>query len=273
MRTRFIGGVAAVAMVLALLVQVASAQPAYVPVADYQDDFSTTGFPAGWRYLWNANGPLGNPANYVPLVLDNGRYETQANSAYPDPAPGNSLAAGTGPIDPLLFPPDPVFGPYPNTFVRPGAGIAAGGGFERAIILAYTFSAQDIAAGGGGDAYLTAYDFAVAASPAGTSDGVSARVYHDDDPTPFINFSLDSVPPFPFPPGFRFETRLDPDPIPLGTYAAGETLYVAIGANTTDIGDEMRLDYTISLIPEPASLSLFLPGGLLLLRRRRVSLR
>lgn len=267
MRKRLIAGAAALAMSLGGHVRHVTAAP--VVVADYQDEFSTAAPSPGWRYLWNANGPLGNPANYVPLVVDNGRYETLGNSSYPDPSPGNSLAAGTGPVDPLLYPFDPIFGPYPATFVRPGAGIAAGGGFERAIILAYTFSAEDIAAGGGGEALLTAYDFAVAASPAGSADGVSARVYHDDDPTPLINFSLDSNPPFPFPPGFRFETRLDPNPIPLGTYAAGETVYIAIGATTTDIGDEMRLDYTISLVPEPSSLSLIVPAALLFIRRRR----
>lgn len=261
MRTCFIAGAAALAVLLGVHVRHATAAP--VQVADYQDDFSTTALSPGWRYLWNANGPLGNPANYVPLVVDNGRYETLANSTYPDPSPGNSLTAGTGPVDPLLYPFDPVFGPYPSTLVRPGAGIATGGGFERAIILAYTFSAEAIAAGGA-DALLSAYDFSVAASPAGSADGVSVRIYRDDDPTPLIT---DAIPAFPFPPGFRIATPLGP--VPLGTYAPGDTVYVAIGAANTDIGDEMRIDYTISLVPDPSSFSVIATSGLLLTRRRR----
>ena len=36
-------------------------------VADYADDFSYPAPAPGWSYLWNANGPIGTAANYVPL--------------------------------------------------------------------------------------------------------------------------------------------------------------------------------------------------------------
>ena len=229
-------------------------------VADYQDEFRVTGGPApGWSYLWNANGPIGNPANYVPLVADNGRYESVANGAYPDPDPGSTVAAGSAPVDPAKFPrnppPDP-FGsgaelpPLPQTFVRPGRGTAQlPNTVERAAVVAYTFSAEEVAANGG-RAFFTDYYFAVSSD---TADPVTARVFHDDDPTPILDFT--------FPAGFAFHTSLDPDPIPLGTYAAGETVYIAIGSFATDgsvpgvpnSGDELRLDFTISLIPEPGS--------------------
>src|SRR5205814_6049004 len=44
------------------------------PIADYQDEFNTSAPAAGWSYLYNANGPLGNPANYVPLTASGGKY-------------------------------------------------------------------------------------------------------------------------------------------------------------------------------------------------------
>jgi hypothetical protein len=263
---------AAAAVLSGVLLAVPPTASAIV-IADYQDDFVVTSDPNarnGWSYFWNANPPAGrptppfffhSPGTYAPLVAVGDQYE----------APGTRIVAGSAPVGALdpAFPPDPIFGPYPNTFVRPGPGIAdnGSGGWERAIIVGYTFSAEDIAAAGGGQAFITAYDFAVAAN---SLDGISARIFHDDDTTPLINFSLDSEPPFPFPPAFRFETRIDPRPIPLGTYAAGETVYVVIGSNTNQTLDELRMDFTISLVPEPGTMSLLVPAaGALLMRRRR----
>lgn len=234
-----------------------------VVVADYEDDFQV-GTPAtGWSYLWNANGPLGDPDNYEPLVPDNGHYETVQNTAYPDAAPGAFLTVGAGPVDPVRFPqnppPDP-FGlgiplpPLPSTFVRPGQGIdQAPNTIERAAIVAYTFSAP-------GEAFLTDYYFAVSAT---ADDPISARVYHHDDPTPILDFT--------FPAGFAFQTALDPDPIPLGTYAAGQTVYIAIGPTFTDAngGDELRMDFTISVVPEPSG-ALLVTGGMAFLARGRL---
>jgi hypothetical protein len=220
-------------------------------IADYQDDFQTTGPAAGWGYLYNANGPLGNPANYAPLTLSGGQYT----------APSGILAIGrTATVDPVAYPPNPVIlAPVPTTFVRPGQGsLENPAGFERAAIIAYTIQASDLAAAGAtgpAPVAITAYDFAV--STLTTPDGMSSRVYGGNNPTPLLNFSEDTL--FPFPPGFRFETTLDPDPIPLGNFNVGDTIYFAIGANS------------LSVVPEPGVLSMVAMGGLLLVRRRRGS--
>ena len=265
---------AAAAIAVSFVSAAAYGQAAPVNVADFTDEFQLGTPRTGWRYLWNASGPLGNPANYAPLVADNGRYETAAGGTYPDAAPGSSLAIGSSPVDLLQYPyAIPGLPDMPVTFVRPGQGRLQNesGGFERAAIVAYTFSAQDfadagIATGARANAYITDYDFAVAV---GSADGVSARVYADDDPTPLLNFSLDNPPPFV--PPFRFQTALDPRPRFVGEYGVGETVYFTIGSNLNDTNDEMRLDFTLGLaVPEPASLAVLAPlaAGLLLRRRR-----
>jgi hypothetical protein len=265
---------AAVLPILAIVAVPVFGQTAPVNVADFQDEFQLGTPRPGWRYLWNANGPLGNPANYLPLAADNGRYESVANGTYPDAAPGSSVAVGSSPVDAAQYPYEiPGLPPMPQTFVRPGQGRLQNesGGFERAAIVAYTFSAQDFAdaglpTGGLARAYITDYDFAVAI---GSADGVSARVFRDTDATPLLDFSLDNPPPFV--PPFRFQTTLDPRPRLVGDYAVGQTVYFAVGPNLNDTNDEMRLDFTLGLtaVPEPTALALLAPLGVGLLMRRR----
>jgi hypothetical protein len=234
----------------------ASAQ-AQVEAADYSSDFVLTTDPAarnGWSYWWNANGAIGNPANYQALGVENGQYEPIGT-----PAGAGALGIGSAPVDPAKFavnPPTDPFGfgitlpPLPSTYVRPGLGsVQDASNIERSAIIAYTFTAEEIAAASGGgtsaDAYITDYYFATSTS--GT-DVMVARLYKGTDPV--------ALPFPPFPPGFAFQTMLDPDPIFLGTFTPGETLYVAIGGGPTDTGDEMRLDLTLSLVPEPVGLPL-----------------
>src|SRR6476661_7960384 len=93
---------AAVAAV-ALLPSWVAAAP--VVAADYQDDFVLTSDASarnGWSYLWNANGALGNPANYEALVVENGQYEPAGA-----PAAGGMLGIGSGSVDPIKFPANP----------------------------------------------------------------------------------------------------------------------------------------------------------------------
>jgi hypothetical protein len=254
----------AAAVVVALSAPSASAQQAPINVADFQDEFGTGN---GWSYLWNANGALGNPANYVPL--------TGAGDQFTGPS-GPLLIGRNTTVDPVAYPALPPFPPtFPSTLVRPGLGSAeAAGGIERAAIIAYTFTAADLAAAGvptgqPGIGYITAYDFAV--STLASPDGMSARIYTKNDPTPIIEFSDDTIPPFPFGAGFRFETTLDPRPIPLGTFGVGDTLDIALGGNNLTGTDEMRFDFTLGMtpVPEPTAVALLAAGALLLRRRRR----
>ena len=225
------------------------------PVADYHDDFAVPAPAPGWSYLWNANGPVGTAANYVPLVVDGtaGRYETQNQTpdAFPDDAPGSSTSAT-------------------QTTLIPGQGTAQNS-IERYVIAAYTISEADIAAAGGNELVLDDYTFAV---PATSSDGVTARLYKNDI----------LLVEQPLPPSITFTSETpDPNggPIGLGPFAPGDTLYVAIGSNGiapvppfgpggTDTGESLEVDYSIFLVPEPAAAgTLLLAAGCLLSRRRR----
>jgi hypothetical protein len=234
---------------------------AFAPVAkadvaaDYQDDFSYPAPASGWSYLWNANGPIGTAANYVPLVPDGAspqRYETQNQTpdAFPDPAPGASASAT-------------------STTLIPGQGTAQNA-FERYVIAAYTISAADVA-DNGDQLILDAYRFAV---PIESADGITAKLYKNDI------LLVDR----PLPPGLEFTVDTpapNGGPIPLGQFVAGDTLYVAIGSDGvaplppfgpggTDAGDALAVDYSIVLVPEPTAASvLALAAGCLMSRRRR----
>lgn len=91
-------------------------------VADYRADFQGGTPKDGWQYLWNANGPIGTPANYVPLAWDGSRYELDADTTFPDSDPAAYLSLhGTG--------------------GHPGRGSAqtgAGNDLDRYPIAAYT---------------------------------------------------------------------------------------------------------------------------------------
>jgi len=81
-------------------------------IADYGDEFRTTGPSSGWRYLYNSGGALGNPANYTALTMSGGQYV----------ASSGSRAIGQSTPDPVTYPQTPPFPAMPATFVRPGWG-------------------------------------------------------------------------------------------------------------------------------------------------------
>jgi hypothetical protein len=224
-------------------------------VADYQADFTYPVPSNGWSYHWNANGAIGNPANYVSLVPDAaGRYETvdQTPDAFPDPTPGSSLS-------------------ITNTTLIPGQG-SAQNDFERSVIVAYTVSAEDIAAAGGNQLRLEEWSFAVGASTNINADGVTARIYKNDNAMPFVEADL--------PPGIVFDHNI-PDPnggaIPLGPFNAGDVLYIAVGSDGiaseltggNDTDDTLVMNLKIALVPEPATASIIGAAALALLMRRR----
>ncbi|MEA2068576.1 MAG: hypothetical protein U9P12_05195, partial [Verrucomicrobiota bacterium] len=64
-------------------------------VAGYRADFQVGTMPSGWSYLWNENGSITNPADFVFLetdVLSTNEWQTDgANPGRPDPGQGGHL--------------------------------------------------------------------------------------------------------------------------------------------------------------------------------------
>ena len=120
------------------------------PVAGYGDDFGSTPA-AGWRYLWNANGALGDAANYVELAWNGSRY-ISASGTFPDPGPLRyGYLAGFG--------------------GHAGGGENVAGGIDRYVIAEYMVSAS-------GDYRIAGSD--VAQSGCQYSNGLDLRVLVDD---------------------------------------------------------------------------------------------
>jgi len=239
----------------ALAVALAAVAPAAVAQRQvkFQAEFTPAGAPAaGWSYLWNANGPLGTATNYVPLVRDtSGNWETVANGAYPDAAPGNALRVS-------------------STGMVPGAGASqlGAGGVQRYAIAAYTIQPSDIAAagvqpGGSVNAVMDQYSFNV---PLTSADGIDSVIYVND--TQIVSS--------PLPPGIIYDQNSPGAfPVPLGLLEAGDTIYIATGAGflptATDIGDGLTMDFAVTLTPEPGMITVLGLAAVVLgaLRRRR----
>src|SRR5262249_45159777 len=60
-------------------------------VASYRAQFQGPTPAPGWQYLWNAKGPIGNPANYQPLLWIGKEYNTDGKGPIPRADPGAYL--------------------------------------------------------------------------------------------------------------------------------------------------------------------------------------
>lgn len=207
-------------------------------VADYHDDFQAAAPAPGWKYYWNATGPLTDSATPPALIISNLVELSASGSSYVGSGASAGNLAATA------------------TSLTPGQGTAQGDGIERYVVAAYTISAADLAHGNEGT--IDHYSFQVANM---TSDGINAIV--------FVNSAGKVTTPFP-PLPFPYTSDMpDAYPFPLGTLQENDTVYVAIGSGFTDVGDEFLVDYSIVLVPEPAVLGLFGLATIGLLSRRR----
>jgi hypothetical protein len=94
-------------------------------IADYRDDYQSTTPAAGWQYLWNSDGIVGDPANYESLVSTGGDY-TSDGSLTPTANPAARFARlGST-----------------NGHAGTGANQAGSGGIGRGVIAAYTIQSD-----------------------------------------------------------------------------------------------------------------------------------
>jgi hypothetical protein len=208
-------------------------------VASYQGDFTATTPAAGWSYLWNPlNKTLGNLSNYTPLAYNagNSEYETLSTGSLPHSGAGGYLAANA-------------------TGVTLGQTAAqASDGNSHYVILAYTFSAAQVAADGPNLAFHT-YNFSVPSDP--NLGPLDVEI--------FKNNTL--LAEFPFPAGTTFSDSLYGPDYSFGAVSGGDTLYIALGGTSTYSGQPIGVAYTLGLTPEPAAIGALALAPLLLCRR------
>jgi hypothetical protein len=206
-------------------------------IADFAADYQTVTPKVGWLYEWNNRGAIGDPANYTPLAWDpfpaRPHYDIDgaATISYPAPGPGGFIIVEQGHLHP-------------------------GQGSNQVAIPLYVIASYTLTSGG----EVSIKDLSVSDRDYEPNqpldDGISVFVNVNGDPVALVatiarggSFTLSNL--------------------QLGTRNANDTIYVAIGARTTNQTDDTNLSYQIDLVPEPGSLGLIGFGATAMLARRR----
>src|SRR4051812_4576952 len=88
-------GRSTLALVLVLLVSCGIPQAHGALITSFATAFQPFTPEPGWGYLWNNAGPIGNPANYTPLLpTSGGRYSSDGTDNLPATPPGAFVDIG-----------------------------------------------------------------------------------------------------------------------------------------------------------------------------------
>jgi RHS repeat-associated protein len=164
---------------------------------------------AGWSYLWNSRGAIGNPSNYTPLLSTSNvtpSYDSNGIPGVPDPAPaGYVWMWGRG-------------------FGHPGYGSRRDSlGIERYAIAAYTLSSP-------GQVYI---NNGILENKDNSTDGLNLKI-HTNSTLIYSNST----------PG-GLGRSLNFSNINLGNLNTGDVIYVAVGGKEYDYSDSFGLNYSI----------------------------
>jgi len=183
-------------------------------VAGYRSDFQSGSPARGWSYLWNAKGPITSASNYQSLNWSQviNRYSVNGLPVSPD----NSST---------LFP----YGGLTSSGGHPGRGSTQGATYDRYPIAAYT-------------AKLAGY-YAITSSFVTSSDsranGGQVMVFTEtaNGSTTVFTQKYSGL----YPGGGTLNFNQD-----VGFLNPGDTIYVAVGPNTSDSYDSFTMDFSIS---------------------------
>jgi len=180
-------------------------------IADYRDDFQAGTPKAGWSYLWNALGSVTDPANYrtLPWSPTIQRYSVNGFPVIPD----NTST---------LFP----YGGFHSTGGHPGRGTAQGAGVDRFPIAAYTAKLAGY--------YALSSGFVQALSASGNGGQLLIHTETAGGATFTQKYSA-----------LYAAATSHPFSLNVGYLDAGDTIYVAVGPNTTDGNDSFSLDFSV----------------------------
>lgn len=177
-------------------------------IASYQGDYQENGPPKGWRYLWNASGPIGEAANYLSLQWDGRRYTAMQTPEWPKPAPVRYLRlteAGGHPAQGM------------------GQSREAGNEFDRFVIAAFTVPET-------GKYWIT--NSSLSRNDGILNGSIHLRVFvNNQEIGPLVHCHTREGQPF---------DRA------LGKLSVGDTIYVAVGPNEMDTNDSFGWDFSIA---------------------------
>ena len=206
-----------------------------VVVADYRDDFEADApLTPGWQYLWNA------PDNF-PNQVDNTTGLIGDPSGYIPLLDAGSNWTGDGDTD--------GSDPGPDGYIRlhatgghPGRPLE---GVDRFSIAAFTVPFDGL--------YEITDSFLTRASSAGNGNVILVHVNAD---APLLNKVVGP-------------TETDDFDLALGMLNAGDTIYTAVGTHMSSSNDSFAWDFSVELVPEPATMLLLCPAVAMLVRRLR----
>ena len=212
---------------------------AEIVVANFVDDFQTGAEPAGWDYLWNAptgwntsnsigdlnSGSINDPSSFVPLRSSGSAnlWTADADSSGTNHAPANFLRLGKG---------FGVPGAPANLYVQgeQSSSNLQAVPFQENLLDRYAITAYEVENSGH---YAITESFIKTVNESNV-DGVEVRVFVNDDPFLLSERSVG---------GHRltFDTSL-------GFLAAGDTIYVAYGALSSQNMDFFQTDFSVTRI-------------------------
>ena len=180
-------------------------------IAGYRADFKSFSPLPGWTYLWNANGPITSPANYLNMAYSTGasKYSGQGSVTFPELNTQGYYVSLT------------------STGGHPGQGTTQGQTTDRFAIAAYT--AKFAGYYGISNGYVT--------GSSTLGNGGQVIIYTETNNGASFTQKFTGT----YPAG----TTINITGLNVGQLQAGDMIFFCVGPNTVDGNDSFQLDFSI----------------------------